>query len=272
MIRPDRDTRILARNWGAGDLRFLTQTATATLWRSAAGDLVLKVFNEVGRRDEASGTHWLKWADGSGAVRLRNANETAQLLDFCGDRNAVGLTDHAALLAMCSVISRFPAKAPPNGLVPLNERLRVLVDTSEDANPHVELANRIWVKLRTTAGRPAALHGDIHHENVLFNGQDWVVIDPKGVLGDPAYDVANLFLNPVSHPAVVQDADRARRVQRTVAEALDLCPHRVMCFAFVHATTAALWAEQDGQDPRFALTMADVLSPLAQEASDALFP
>src|SRR5439155_2704170 len=36
---------------------------------------------------------------------------------------------------------------------------------------------------------PVLLHGDLHPENILQNGKDWVVIDPKGVIGPPIHEV-----------------------------------------------------------------------------------
>jgi streptomycin 6-kinase len=41
------------------------------------------------------------------------------------------------------------------------------------------------------------LHGDLHHWNVLQRGSaEWVMIDPVGVVGDPALDVARWMHNP----------------------------------------------------------------------------
>lgn len=49
----------------------------------------------------------------------------------------------------------------------------------------------------TTPRPPIALHGDIHHANILdFEEHGWRVIDPKGLLGEHGFDYANLFYNP----------------------------------------------------------------------------
>jgi len=32
---------------------------------------------------------------------------------------------------------------------------------------------------------PVLLHGDLHQDNILSHGDDWLVIDPKGVIGFP---------------------------------------------------------------------------------------
>jgi len=34
------------------------------------------------------------------------------------------------------------------------------------------------------------LHGDLHHDNILKNNNHWIAIDPKGVIGDPAFEIA----------------------------------------------------------------------------------
>ena len=41
------------------------------------------------------------------------------------------------------------------------------------------------------------LHGDLHHENIMHGPRGWLAIDPKGVLGDPGFDAANMFYNPL---------------------------------------------------------------------------
>ena len=42
------------------------------------------------------------------------------------------------------------------------------------------------------------LHGDLHHENILAHGDDWWVIDPKGLVGDPNYEAIAFLRNPLT--------------------------------------------------------------------------
>lgn len=40
------------------------------------------------------------------------------------------------------------------------------------------------------------LHGDFHHDNILLgNDGEYIIIDPKGVIGDPVFDIARFILN-----------------------------------------------------------------------------
>lgn len=43
-----------------------------------------------------------------------------------------------------------------------------------------------------------ALHGDLHHENILLGARGWVVIDPKGLVGDPAFEPSAYLRNPLA--------------------------------------------------------------------------
>ena len=52
-------------------------------------------------------------------------------------------------------------------------------------------------RLLATPREECALHGDLHHDNVLdFGARGWLAIDPKGLWGERGFDFANLFRNP----------------------------------------------------------------------------
>jgi streptomycin 6-kinase len=106
----------------------------------------------------------------------------------------------------------------------------------------------------------ALLHGDLHHENVMRTRRHglptWVAIDPQGLWGDPAYEVANLFGNPLGHPFVTDDPGRPARLADELAGRLGLSRARVVRWAFVHSCISAVWSIQDGHDPSHRLKVA----------------
>lgn len=96
----------------------------------------------------------------------------------------------------------------------------------------------------TSAARPTALHGDLHHFNVLrAERAAWLAIDPEGLAGDPCFDACQFLRNPVRVPASVN----RRRLDIFCAE-LGLDRARVRAWCFVHALLDACWAFEDG-DP-----------------------
>ena len=57
-------------------------------------------------------------------------------------------------------------------------------------------AERMLAEIKQTYSRNLLLHGDLHHENILKNENGgYTVIDPKGVIGDPVFDLSRFILD-----------------------------------------------------------------------------
>ncbi|MCA9796461.1 MAG: 3'-kinase, partial [Candidatus Eremiobacteraeota bacterium] len=106
------------------------------------------------------------------------------------------------------------------------------------------------------------LHGDLHHDNILHHpGRGWLAIDPKGVVGEPAFDLACALLNPVWLPDLVEDPGRLSAMAANFEKRLDLPAERIRQFAFVYACLSVCWSWEDGDDPEPRLRMVRRLSP-----------
>jgi streptomycin 6-kinase len=92
------------------------------------------------------------------------------------------------------------------------------------------------------------VHGDLHVNNVLrAQREPWLVIDPKGYRGDPAYDT----LTALSFGTLLGAADRKTALLRRIAifaEAAGLDRERAQRWAQVRAVIAAAWGRRHG-DP-----------------------
>jgi streptomycin 6-kinase len=111
----------------------------------------------------------------------------------------------------------------------------------------VEKAKALFADLLASQGETALLHGDLHHQNVLAARREpWLAIDPKGVVGEPAYDAAALLHNPTE----LLDAPRPGKVlERRVdllSEELGLERVRVRNWGIAQAVLAAYWSFEDG--------------------------
>jgi len=58
-------------------------------------------------------------------------------------------------------------------------------------------AKEICRSLCKTYSGEMLLHGDLHHDNILLNGNRYYIIDPKGVVGDIVFDIPRFILNEV---------------------------------------------------------------------------
>jgi streptomycin 6-kinase len=132
------------------------------------------------------------------------------------------------------------------------DRLRARFDGETGPLPSrmVDKAEELLQALQASTRRKMLLHGDLHHDNILSNGEDdWVAIDPKGVIGDPAYEAARFQHNPIPR---FLSMDRPRMVaQRRVeilASILREDRSRLLAWAFVDAMLAACWSIEDNED------------------------
>ena len=109
------------------------------------------------------------------------------------------------------------------------------------------------------------LHGDVHHDNIGHSSRGWVAIDPKGLLGDPAYDYANSFLNPEEGDDFVISAARIMRHSHAIAARTDIPRRHLLAWASAHAALSAAWDIEDGNP----VTQQISILPLLLTAYDA---
>lgn len=231
---------------------------------------------------------------GHGAARVLRAQDAAVLMERAtGTRSLVrwveeGRDDEASLV-LCAAAGALHAASdellhPADGdgsvpeLVPLEEWFRELLGRADGRGTTVAGTDPGFVR-RTAAiarelldeqrtGRPdvVALHGDIHHGNVLDfgdssgragdgngagnghaargRGTGWLAIDPKGLLGDRAFDYCNLLCNP-SHEVALQ-AGRLERQFAVVTDAAGLAPDRLARWLAAWCGLSSVWFALDG--------------------------
>jgi streptomycin 6-kinase len=229
---------------------------------------MLKVFRPGS--DERAGADVLRYFDGNGAVFLMEADADALLMERASGGQslmsiAAGGGDERAAELLAETVAKLHAprvQSIPGGLVPLREWFDELF-AREAEMPLLERCADAARHLLAAEHEIVVLHGDLHHDNVLDGGaRGWLAIDPKGLIGERTYEVANLLGNPWPHGEIVHHADRMRTLSLLYADRLGLDVARVLGFALAHAGLAASWAMSDGHDPSFRLRCAEVLDPL----------
>ncbi len=128
----------------------------------------------------------------------------------------------------------------------------------------VDRAERLFASLSDSAEPAVLLHADLHHFNILSAGEGWKAIDPKGMLGDPAYEVGALLRNPwpelTGWPEPQRVLDRRASI---LAERLDIERQRILGWGLAQAVLSAWWSLEDGTgDGAFAMAVAGWLAGL----------
>lgn len=117
-------------------------------------------------------------------------------------------------------------------------------------------ARRVLEELLADRVATVVVHGDLHHDNVLEDEtRGWAVIDPKGFFGDPGYDVAVMFYNPMPFPLGLGDMEGVvRRRLDVMGDRTRMDREKLAAWGYVKAVLSMLWSLEAGQvsrqDPR----------------------
>ncbi|HEX7022033.1 MAG TPA: aminoglycoside phosphotransferase family protein [Trueperaceae bacterium] len=130
----------------------------------------------------------------------------------------------------------------------------------------VDTAERLYAELAASSAETVLLHGDLHHYNILASRRaPWLAIDPKGVVGDPAFDVGPLLENPMPHIRHYPDLRGvlARRVE-ILGEVLQMDRGRILGWALAFSVLSGWWNLEShgaGWEPQIAVAghLSDIL-------------
>ena len=110
----------------------------------------------------------------------------------------------------------------------------------------LEHAKALVPDLLASAPTPVLLHGDFHHYNILSSDRaPWLAIDPKGMLGDPGYEIGPFLLNP-DMDGPPKEPDMLRRRLEILAVELGYDQARLRDWGTAHAVLSACWSAENG--------------------------
>jgi streptomycin 6-kinase len=115
------------------------------------------------------------------------------------------------------------------------------------APQHVEWAIDIYATLGND-GPHYALHGDFHHYNILQHHDEWLVIDPQGVVACKAYECGAYLRNPVERLVASGEVENiTRRRIAIMSEVLGVSVHHIALWNFAQMVLSAWWYYEDEQ-------------------------
>jgi len=255
----------LMRGWDlrlAGPTRFGYVGVVVPVVGADGARLALKVsYPDEESRSEAPALQ--AWA-GDGAVRLHTLDETgfAMLLEWLDpDRSLFDVPTVEAVGTIGGLLRRLHRTPAP----PAVTRLREVSERWSHELPEE------WRRLGITHDRrlldaalatvrelgPSSgdrlLHGDLHYGNVLAGTREpWLVIDPKGLAGDPAYDVVPCVWNRFDELVAGGDVHRAiRRRIDALCEAAGIDREAAYRWTVARAVDDLLWTAASRDDGGF---------------------
>ncbi|MFF4920398.1 aminoglycoside phosphotransferase family protein [Kitasatospora sp. NPDC001261] len=223
------------------------------------------------------------WA-GRGAVRLyaRDDERFAMLLERASPTTLAEARDTDEVPTVAGRLSRRLAVPAPPGLPRLSEQaaeweagLRADAASLSHPLPARTVGAALATVRELARTQPDVLvHGDLHPRNILrAEREPWLAVDPKGYVGDRAYDGGTLLK---VHALTLLDApDRQRALLRALdvfAEAAELDRERLRRWTQLHAVQAAFHGRRRGFRRARGGPGLDRLTRYADELAEVLTP
>jgi streptomycin 6-kinase len=189
---------------------------------------------------------------GYGAVAILAETEGALLLQRAIPgkplKNLPSIGNNRIKVA-CEVMSRLH-RAPfskDSEFPHIQDWLKTLDQEWDIPPPHLKKARLLKNDLLKRESSAVLLHGDLHQSNILSDGNNWLVIDPKGVIGSPIHEMW----------AFVEDLSNDLPF---ISEYFHFDLRDVTQWYYVHLILAACWQVEDHLDPTLFLNLANKIS------------
>lgn len=204
--------------------------------------------------EEKRGTKVLTWWDGTGAVKVLKSNDDAILMErITGNRSLKSMSmnnqDDEATQIICEVTNLLHSnqKQPLPELTPLNIWFEELFFSAEKYGDIFLRSADIARQLLEKQNDITVLHGDIHHDNILYSSErGWLAIDPKGLLGERTFDYVNILCNPAKEIAL--EEGRLMKQMAIISKNTGIEIKQLLRWTAAWSGLSAVWFLNDNQD------------------------
>jgi streptomycin 6-kinase len=200
--------------------------------------------------------------DGDGAATLLRRDDSgfALLLERLDpDRSLFAVPPDEGVETLGGLLARLTGTTAPAAVPRLADMSRRWLKTVPQrwqrhcprADPRLREAALATLREVGPGAGDRLLHGDLHYGNVLAGTREpWLVIDPKGMAGDPEYEVIPALWNRSDELVMADDPHAAiRRRTDQLCEAAGLDRALSYRWTVVRAVEDLLWRMDNDPDP-----------------------
>jgi streptomycin 6-kinase len=224
----------------------------------------------------------LKHFDGHGSIKVLDLNleKNALLLeraipgDLLKDDHPAKIADTMAIYA--SVVNQLASRPLPkeHSYKHASDWLKAIDRISDERveKRYIQKAQEIRSFLLNSTEREYLCHGDLHLENIIKHEDTWLAIDPKGIIGEMAFEAAACDL--ISEEERKDTETIGKKISERVAllsNALDLDYDRLLYWIFLRVIISVKWFVEDNGDPSDMISFADCLYPLLVQPQSSQF-
>ncbi|MEE9984754.1 aminoglycoside phosphotransferase family protein [Agrobacterium sp. CMT1] len=248
-------------SWNIEAVKQIADTPAGVVYELVRDDgslAVAKVLKKKVLTDSLRGADFIEWRAGIGCVELLDRSDDILLMEHAGTETLRDVLfrdgdDHATTEIAAEVLLRYhqpSEQPPPSSLLTLPLYFESLFrkaeqDRSDGIDSAYIEAAALAQELIGQQRDIKPLHGDLHHENIMRSDRGWIIIDPAGLIGDAALDVANMFSNPLDRFDLTRSEARIASMAAIFAKALQRDERLLLQYAFAYGCLSAAWHEED---------------------------
>lgn len=247
-----------AQQWGLQNLEVaggLSYNLILFADHSQYGPVVLKI--GVPHLDLFSEMEAIQLYDGHGICRCYAVDETrgAMLLERVlpgKDLRTVKDADERYRIA-ADLYARNKTEVPEECGLPTYQNLIERAIKRLPEHPHMPTKLITWLhqikkqhkKLVKDAQHLIVLHCDLHHMNILRDGDGWKLIDPKGFIGVPAMECIRFMQNEVDLYPWEDPLAAVQKMISIFAPAIGVSTDEVKQCYFIDSVLSCTWSHED---------------------------
>ena len=215
--------------------------------------------------EEKRGNKLMTWWDGVGAAKVLKYDDGAILMErITGNRTLKAMVsdnrDEEATRIICRIASLLHShkKEPLPELTPLNIWFGELFLSAGKYGSIFAESAAIASSLLKDQRNVTVLHGDLHHDNILFSAEKgWLAIDPKGLWGEETFDYVNILCNPDKQTALSKD--RLNEQINIIVRETGTDRRHLLKWTIAWAGLSATWFINDNLDASLPLGVAEIV-------------
>ncbi len=140
--------------------------------------------------------------------------------------------------------------------IPINHNFYNVRDLLKTLDQEIDIPANVLTRARelkdsllASTTTEVLLHGDLHHDNILSNDDGWLVIDPKGFIGDPVFELAAFLCNP--SPELLEKENPVDLINKRInicQDKLGFDEQRIKDWLYVKSVLCWAWCLEDNLD------------------------
>lgn len=246
--------------WSLSDLKLEAETEQSRFYTCQSrqhGNVLLKILTADGLCHEAGGFELLSKYPAEDVVKIYAYDRTSAIMEMLEGPRLLDIIDNgraaAALDIQLDLTDRLlAARVVMNGLKSLDEVMQESISMHAKDIPVwaidvVPAAQEVSRRLLEKKGGWVTLHGDLHPRNIMMHKGSWRAIDARGILGPPAFEYANAFINPWDRKELIFEHGRMEKLVHDVGQRLSVGIDVVAACAIANALFYAQLSFKAGQ-------------------------